>query len=226
MRKSDSGKLKQSGNALIYVIIAIALIGFLTVTLSNQGDQADSQNIDDEIADLLALELIEYSAAVKSIIDQMEITGTSFDQFDFVNPTSANFDVGTFIHKVYHPRGGGLTYKSINNFKEGTFVNAPFGVGTYFQDQTNVEWTPTTANDLIFSIAEIDQTICEKINEKITESTIMPTLRNWTFFEYFTPDPLNEDLTVVECGLCEGYPSLCARDVNGHYVYYNIVISR
>lgn len=223
MRKPDSDNLTQRGNAMIYILIAIALIGFLTVTLNNQNEQADSQNIDDELAELYALELIEYAATAKSVIDQMEITGTNFNDFDFVNPTSATlFNTAPHIHKIFHPQGGGLTYKDTTTFPSGTFLST---AGWQFADTTDIEWTATTANDLIFTALDINQTVCEGINEKITGSSSIPP-STATLADLFTEGTASIDLTAINCAGCENYPSLCLEDSAGDYGFYNIMFNR
>ncbi|MEM6780447.1 MAG: hypothetical protein AAF569_01130 [Pseudomonadota bacterium] len=223
MRKRDSDNLTQRGNAMIYILIAIALIGFLTITLNNQNEQSDSQNIDDEIAELYALELIEYAATAKSVIDQMEITGTSFDEFDFINPTSATpFNTAPHIHKVFHPQGGGFTYKNSNAFPTGTFLST---TGWQFADTTNIEWTPTTADDMILTAIDINQTVCEGINEKITGSITIP-VSTVTLANLFLESTASTDLTATNCASCEGYPSLCLEDSAGDYGFYNIMFNR
>jgi len=51
---------REDGNAMIYVLLAIALFGILTATLSGQNNDADGQDIDDEQIEFYASELLEY----------------------------------------------------------------------------------------------------------------------------------------------------------------------
>ena len=223
MRKQNSEKSTENGNALIYVIIAIALIGFLTVSLSNQANQSDGQNIDDELAELVALELIEYAQTAQQVIEQMEITGTSFTEFDFINPTSATYNTAPHIHKVYHPQGGGFNYKESDSFATGVFLST---TGWNFSNATNVEWTRSGATDLIFTALDINATVCATLNEKITGSTTIPT-NTTTIALLFSEASAATELNTTNCAAgCEGYPSLCIEDSGGDYAYYNILINR
>ena len=87
----------QSGNAMIYVLIALALFGFLTLTLSRSNNQADGQDIDDEQAELYALELMEYAASAQAVVDQMLFSGSEIDDLDFVIPSDPAFNL-SLIH--------------------------------------------------------------------------------------------------------------------------------
>lgn len=223
MRKRDSDKLCQRGNAMIYVLIGIALIGFLTVTLTNQNQQSDSQNLDDELAELTALKFAEYAQTAKGVIDQMEMTGTTFGDFDFINPTSATpFNTAPHIHKIYHPQGGGFNYKDTTSFTSGAFLST---TGWNFTNATNVEWTPSASTDIIFTALDISQSLCQNINKKITGSTSIP-VSTATIATLFSEASASADLTTTNCASCEGYPSLCLEDSAGDYAYYNIIFSR
>lgn len=215
----------ERGNAMIYVLLAIALFGVLTATLSGQNNDADGQDIDDEQIEFYASELLEYSAAAKSVIDQMLITGSTIDDLDFINPTSAAFDTPPHIHKVFHPSGGGLTYIEAPN--ENT-LNVVAGTGGWrWQNLTNVEWTPTASNDIMLSAFQISQAICAKINSKITGNETIPTVSN-QIGRVFSPSVLpNEDLTSSNCSGCDGYPALCVRNSAGNaYNFYTILAAR
>ncbi len=231
MRKPNSENLQskrhQSGNAMIYVLIGIALIGFLTVTMSRQTEQADSQDIDDEIAELYALQLIEYANAAKGVIDQMEMTGTSFNQFVLANPSSTPYNTPPHIHKIYHPQGGGLTYIPEGQ-EELPFVDAGNAFeGWHFTNAINVEWTPSTQNDLLLSAYSVDPTVCAKINEKITGSGTVPQMTSGDLSDFMRNSGTNTDLTAALCPGCEGYPMLCVQTFGGSGMgMYSILLAR
>lgn len=212
----------QAGNALIYVLIALALIGTLTVLITNQGEYADSENLSDEEAELHALDLIQYAAAAQNVIDTMSMTGTGFSEFSFINPTSATaFNTAPHIHKVYHPQGGGLNYEDIDSSVNPLFLS---NTGWQFSTGTNVGWTPSGVDDILFSAVDIAEIVCGKINEKITGTTTIPvaidTLANLLF------EDATVDLDDTACPNCEGYPTLCFEDSAGDFGFYNVVLPR
>ncbi|MEM9469005.1 MAG: hypothetical protein AAF988_02475 [Pseudomonadota bacterium] len=224
-----TNKHPESGNAMIYVLLAIALFGILTATLSSQNEQADGQDLDDELVELYASELIEYSNAAKQVVDQMLITGSTIDDLDFVNPSSSAFDTAPHIHKIHHPQGGGLTYKS------DSYPDAFWGYvgrrGWEHITVTNVEWTESSANDIMLSFMDLNDEICQKINEKITGSSTVPTYTsgytaNALFREVVAVSHL--DLDTAACAGCVGYSSLCVADPSafGQRVFYTILAGR
>ena len=218
--RSQTSQDNERGNAMIYALLAIALFGILTATLSSQNNQADGQDIDDEMVELYANELIEYAAAAKNVVDQMIMTGSTIDDLDFVNPTSAAFDTPPHIHKVFHPQGGGLNYQETFNQTIHTAPNSAW----FIQDLINVEWTPTAQNELILSALRVNQAVCSKINQNIgvVSSPVMLKGLNG----YFQTNGSNVNIDTTECPDCEGYPTLCIESSGGVYGFYSILAAR
>src|SRR5262245_37533833 len=107
---------RERGNALIYVLIAIALFAALSLTLGRQTNTGESSDLGDDKAKLYSPHLISYAASAKSSVDQMMYSGATIDGLDFTLPGSAGFEAGTLNDKtkrVYHPDGGGLTLARI-----------------------------------------------------------------------------------------------------------------
>jgi len=224
--------MQQSGNAMIYVLLAIALLGFLTVTLSRQNDQADGQEISDEFAELYANELMEYAAAAENVVNMMIATGTDVSELDFVIPSDAAFNAGSHIHKVFHPSGGGLNYQTSGN---QAFLNitGPPTQGWYISTRSNVEWTPSTAQDVILTSLYIDLDVCKKINKQITGEEVVyehgaGATSTRILFANFAA---TQDLDTSTCPACEGYPALCIKapgttfDSNGGS-FYSIIAAQ
>jgi len=212
---------KQHGNAMIYVLIAIALFGFLTMTLSRTNNEADGQDIDDEQAALYALELMEYAASAQSVVDMLITSGSEINDLDFVNPTSAGFNTPPHYHKVFHPQGGGLNYKPELN---EAIQNGGASVWA-INSNTHVEWTPSTANDAILTAYFLTRQICEIINEKLTGSSTIPVTAS-PHADYFL-DTGTTDLDATECAACDGQPALCVEnDTNDNYSFYSIIAAQ
>jgi type II secretory pathway pseudopilin PulG len=211
----------ERGNAMVYILIALALFGFLTVTLSRQNQQSDSRNLSKENIDLYVNEIIEYTAAAQQAVDKMLITGTEISELDFIKPGESGFDTPPHIHKVYHARGGGLNYKAKPSSAIQNGAASVWDVNT----NINVEWTPSTQTDPILTAYHIDRRICERMAEKITGATTIPVTNN-THDEYFL-NTGTRDFDVTECSDCDGYPTLCVENPTGdNYSYYYILSAR
>lgn len=209
------------GNAMIYVLIALALFGALTVTLSSQNNQADGEDIDNEVAALYANELLEYVASAQQVVDMMQATGAEVNDLDFVTPSEAGFNTGSNIYKVFHPQGGGLNYYETFNVKIQNDATSVWGIS----NNTNVEWTTTGSDDVILTAYFVKKIVCEIINKKITGSTTIPATSS-PHDDYFLSAG-TEDLTVAECAGCEGYHALCVmNDTSDNYSFYNIIAAQ
>lgn len=216
-----SKKFAETGNAMVYVLIALALFGFLTITLSSQNDQADGQNLDDEQAEIYANELISYAAAAQQSIDMMLATGSEINNLNFVIPSDAAFNTAPHYNKVFHPQGGGLSYQNKFNSDIQNDATSQWGIN----NSTNVGWTPSTANDVIITAYFIRRDVCEVLNEKIIGSSTIPITSSPHDDYFLSTGTINLDAT--ECAACEGYPSLCVEnDTNDNYSFYNIIAAQ
>ena len=222
---------KERGNALIYVLIAIALFAALSFTLGRQTDTSETGDLESQRAELYATQLISYAAQTKSAIDQMLFTAASdINDLDFMDPSDANFDTGTLIHKVYHPQGGGLNPGVIADQAIAQVTNDP-EPGWYMGRFNNIEWTGTasaTTNEVVLIAYQISEQICGVINEKINGSSTIPTMtssiRN-TLIDDALHGGTNVELTTDGgdiCPDCENMGSLCVQE-GGIFGFYTII---
>ncbi len=225
MSKKTQYKTSENGNALIYVLIAIVLFAALGFTLSRQASTTGTDEIDEAKAEILAMELMAYSAQVKSVIDQMMFTGTDIDELDLTLPSGGGFNTAPHIHKVYHPQGGGLTPSTLAE-KAINQVSTPPDAGWYLGRFNNVEWTLTTGTDVILTAHQIKRPICEKINENLTGTGTIPAIPG-NLEDFLVDSATNSDLDIADCPSCEGYSTLCVSNAGATaYSFYSIVAER
>ena len=216
---------EQRGNALIYVLIAIALFAGLGFTLTRQARNTGTTEIDDAKSELYAMQLITYASQTKSVIDQMIFTGSTIDDLDFIEPADAGFNTAPHIHKIYHPQGGGLTPATLPDDVISQITTPP-DAGWYMGRFNNIEWTDTNGTDVILTAYQISRTACETINEKITGTTTIPALTG-DMDDYLLDTATNNDLTAAACAACDGYTSLCvSNSAATAYSYYSVIIDR
>lgn len=213
-----------AGNALIYVLLALALLAGLTMVIS-RGASTGGDDLTAERAELATTRMTAYAGSAKSVIDQMMMSGSNVTNLNFARPNQTSFDTGTNIHKVYHPSGGGLSMSEASSDMFITANDAPLP-GWYFSNEMNVEWTPTTANDIVLVAYRIHRNVCENINKKITGSTAIPALPGGmaSVFLPAADGGGGSDLSAATCADCEGYPSMCvSNNTQDAYSYYNII---
>ena len=210
---------------MIYILIALALFGILTAVLAHQSAQTDSEGLTEEMAQFQSTQVLAFAQGAQSAVNQMLMSGSSPDDLIFDKPNVASYDTPPYIHKVFHPEGGGLVLKEANTELFTGTDNDPVP-GWYMGRFNNVEWTPTGDFDIILTAHQISQVICETINEKITGSRTIPALAAGTLADFLIDDDehggTNDNFEATDCAACDGYANLCisnpAADMFDYYV--------
>lgn len=214
-----------SGNILLYVLLAVALFGALSFSLTKQlGTGGAASSLTEEQAKLKAESLMNYATGAKSVVEQMHTMQNILpDEFDFIKFGDANYDDPPHRAKVYHPVGGGLTdYKPDDDiFAPGTAKRGWVG-----QVGKNVEWSPTLTNDVIFTFLDVDTAVCKSINKRLYKDETIPvtTLVYEKTFIHGGGDDI--DFVKSECAACNNKLAMCVTDANGVNAFYNIVLSK
>lgn len=224
----------ESGNALIYVLIAIVLFAALSMTLGRQTDTNEAGTLSDDRAELYATQLISYASQAKSTVDQMLFMGASIDELDFTMPNAAGFSTGTqadIIKRVFHPEGGGLIIGRIPEDATTSSITDP-EAGWYIGRFNTIDWTASSDEDVILVAYQIREEICAKINEKITGSSSIPIMGD-SIKETMIDDSFytgtNVDLTTDPsgspiCSDCYEIGSLCVQNAAlDAYGFYTVV---
>jgi hypothetical protein len=231
-----ASRTKERGNALIYVLIAIALFAALSFTLGRQMQGSGDSAMTEDRAELYATQIIAYAAQAKSAIDQMKFSGTQIASLNLTRPGAAGFETGSPIHKLYHPQGGGLAPGRLPEGATSQTNNDP-PAGWYLGMFNNVEWSRTGAADVILTAHQIDALICGIINEKITGSRTIPTLSGAEIKEILIDEDeysagTNSDFTTDAsgtpvCAECDKKASLCVRGSGqNNYAFYTVLADR
>lgn len=226
----------ERGNALIYVLVAIALFAALSFVLGRQSDTSEVSSIQEERAEITASQIMSYASQAKQAVDQMLFTGAQISDLDFTLPSDASFNTAPRIYKVFHPDGGGLNRAAIPAAAIGPTTSAPPS-GWYLGSFNNVEWTPTTATDIILVAYNITQVVCERINEKITGTTAIPQMADsiketmiddaTTGYGAGTNLNLTTDAPGDICPDCHNLVSLCVQNQAGDtYGFYSVLLDR
>jgi hypothetical protein len=216
--------LKQNGNALFYVLLGVVLLAALSYTITRQNVSGGAaQQLSDQQAEIYAAQLINHANAVKAAIDQMLATGSTIDDIDFVLPGEAGYDTAPHIHKVFHPSGGGI---GLMTAKEDYFNGQGINRGWNYKNQGNYEASETTANDIIYTFVDINDRICEKINNIITGSTSIPIFATGLTTGFIQDQGSSYGVRASDCPECMNYVSLCVQNVSGTKAFYTIVAAR
>jgi type II secretory pathway pseudopilin PulG len=179
----------QSGNVLIFILIAIGLMGLLTATLTRSSNTTNDTG-EYERNEIVASEILRYAKSVENAVQSLIARGCSENELSFWHDSNgdgvegaaddyynANSPTDHSCH-VFEPEGAGLTHITPNeNWLDTSLSAEPFYNEIVFADTScinDVGGTDTTANcatdgsahntDIIMFVTYIKQSICQSIN--------------------------------------------------------------
>jgi len=111
---------KENGNALWFILIAIFLLGGLTVLLSRTGSNTEETG-STERSTINATEIIKYASGMETAVQRLIVNGCSESQLSFQSSfTGVSYqNLNTPSNnscKLYEVAGGGQTYKAPSTF--------------------------------------------------------------------------------------------------------------
>ena len=218
----------QHGGALFYILIAVALLGALTFTITRQGAQEGGLpgQMTDERARILSGDIMNHVTTMRSALQQM-VTFAVVDlaNVSFVRPSEADFETTPPANgdKLFHPAGGGVP--EFTTGTEAYFDTTTGSTGWVYQAGTNVAWSETGASDLIASFVDLHPLICAAVNQRINGSTDIPSAPGLTWEDIFQNGATDTDFTATACPACEGRISLCINNGTRN-IFYNVIAQR
>lgn len=217
----------QKGNVFVYILIAVGLFAALMFVISKSSTQTDAAGeLSDGESKIVAGEIIAYAASTTNALSQMQQTGATVNMIDFMLPSDIDFNNAPTIYKLFHPDGGGLNYKPLPQ-KASADDKVGLAAGYYVGRFNNIEWTPTTAHDVVFTAYEIKEKVCKELNQKVATTTNIPIVTGDSLENLFVYDDLhsgtNNNFTKANCAACEEISALCVTDGSGKYAFYSIL---
>lgn len=241
------GRKGEHGNALVYVLIIVALFAALNFILARGSDTSETNIIDNQKIDFHATQIMNYAAQMRDSTERMMITGTDIDDITFFQQGDADFDSDvTYPHgdKLYHPQGGGMIPQTFSNeiaAAAGATESSP-DAGWYVGRFNNFGWSYSSAdNDVVLVAYRIPESVCARINEMIAGDDYVPPPQLTTQARTVLIDNTNTtpehvqsnaeghsggtaDLDETSCPDCDGVPALCVQNSAGDvFAYYDII---
>lgn len=186
MRTRYKTRLKQSGNILFLILLAVVLFAALSyaVTSSMRGGGNDSS---DETAELAASQITQYGALVKAAIDRLRLTNNCRDtQISFQrdwnndgvisNNASDAYNSSSPSDKschVFDAAGGAVPYQAASSTMLDPDL-ASTGPASYGHWETfglaqiigiGTDCTSSDCADLILVLRSLKSSVCQKIND-------------------------------------------------------------
>jgi hypothetical protein len=251
---SENKSKTEKGSAIIYIFIAIALFAALAFTVSRSLSGGSSPSKNKELDQLRASEILQFSRNLRTAIQTMKIGGVNDDEISFENPYVAGYTNTLCADdrcKVFHPRGGGLSWQSAaEEALSGTFSSAPTFGEWHFSGANPVLYVGTPKNtacisascaELIAYLPFLKKDVCQQINYMLgmQETELSPPPVDDTDGPDFSaagaaPPKFSDGGTLYGTG-DELDPAELERQLqycyeeepnSGIYVYYQVLLSR
>jgi hypothetical protein len=217
--KTQASRQNQKGNALFLILIAVALFAALSyaVTQSNRG----SGSVEKEQAIILASQVTQFPATVRTGITRMIITGTAATALDFGAPSgdpAEVFDsVGGGVVPIAPPANalvspGSWIYLPASHSTDGWFIQ---DVGTN---------TDTAGREVVALLRNLKRDVCNQINRGLGLGTpaidaTPPTAATAALAQGTTTSTFNSN---------PAEPFACYQETNasGQFSYYHALVEQ
>lgn len=205
----------QSGSALIYIFIGIALFSALIFIISRGSNQNTSQ-LTEQKGKISAVSIIDYSRSLEGAVQKLISNGCSENEISFdVPPYTANPNSNAPSDKhchVFHSNGGKLN------------ANAS-GLSWTFSSNAAFPNQGTSAGELGAYLGGLDTTTCQKINDTLNNgltvsTSFTGTIYSSTFAGTYTLSPVSlTPATNITAGCT-------LNNINGPAVFFKTLLIR
>ena len=214
----------ESGNALWFILLAIALLAALTATISRSTDTAEqSGNVERFRID--ASDIMRNSASLREAVNSLKLQGISENDISFVNTfTSVDYSNGVcFDCMVFSSSGGGASYRKPNTSWLDSTHSGDTRYGEWeFSGTNDVVGVRSTNADLIMYLGYLKENLCTQINTMLgiagipTDAGFDQTAFTGTF------------ANTADIGGMNGAESGCFEDTSGDrdFTYYQVLVKR
>ena len=172
----------QSGNVLFYILIAVVLLAALSYAVSNSG-RGSGAAINEERANLIASEIIEYAGVVANAVSQLRLRGCQDTEINFenliVSGSTNTLAPADNSCDVFHLNGGGVQWKnpdaawldtSVSTSEdeyEQTLYTAKTCIENIGKGYDGCQSEGQSSAELIMAMSYLKKEICISINNKL-----------------------------------------------------------
>jgi len=243
----------QAGNVLWYILLAIFLLGALTMFMSNTGSQSEDTG-SAEKASIHASEILKYAAGIKTAVDLLMAQGCSETQLSFWNDHNKDGTENAsdlFYNSrsptdrtchLFHANGAGISWRKVKPEWLDKSQNAKAGYGDwFFSAQSRIvnigTWCATPAcNEIVILLPYLNKETCKRINQmlNVNPGSHEPPKDDNSAYGYTSPYAFNGTFTGNNVlndttNFLAGKKTGCFEgDLNppGGYHFYHVLLAR
>ena len=238
-------KIKQSGNILLFILIAILLIGLLTISLTRSNNSTNETGSYEQ-QQIVISSFLRYAKTLQNGILQLMAAGCGENEISFENSVvtgyeNTNAPSDNSCH-LFESEGAGLSWQT----PDVKITNLPYAIyGDHSVHGVGTTDKPIVAGnaDLIIVMPNIPASLCDAVNrqtgngitttptdrgDSISDGTERKFIGTFTADDDISGDPGNdicpEDGYTALCGVTTG----CFQEAAGgeYNVFYSVLYPR
>lgn len=236
IERSIQNRKNERGNLLFIVLLAVFLIGLLTVAIQS-GMNSETSDIDDERLAIKAGEVQRFASEVERAVLFLYNQGIGESQIRFAHP-DADDDYGDLnadtdpTNQVFHPDGGAALYRSVPqgiqlNTSNWEFFGRTHAPGAGLESRA----------DLMIVLPNVSQGFCDAINRLNGQTDNQPLDPGGSTGCVFsgTSDRFDDTTQFITTGINEmnetsftRIPALqaCVQCSSGENHFYHVLLAR
>ncbi len=223
---------QESGNALWFILLAIALLAALAVTISRSSDTTE-QSGDIERMRIQASDIMRTALGIEKAIDQMRMRSVGERDISFENSfvsgyTNPRCPTAGMDCRIFDVGGGGITYKNppgrtTTNNSDWLFTgaNSVQDVGT-----NGTGTTSNTDNEILIILPNVTQALCGRMNTELGISGIPQNTGNVDITTLYTGGFIDGQIIDQPAGKRSGCFEGSGIPPVGSYHFYHTLIVR
>ncbi len=160
----------QSGNAIWFILLAVALLGFLTSVIS-RGTSSVDQTGDFERARIQSAQIIRYAKSIETALQNLRLNNgcseneISFENNDVTGYINANAPTDESCH-IFETNGGAITWQTYAISDKEWIITKSARI---------YEAVTSSNDDILIILRDVPESICAQINRELHNWTSIPT---------------------------------------------------
>ncbi len=232
----------QFGNALWFILIAIVLLGLLTISLSRTSNNNETGNF--EQRQIAVTEILRYAKSIENAVQSLLVRGCSENDISFENNVvagyiNANSPADNSCH-IFEPEGAGMTYLTPKlEWLDSNTSDTSHGQ-YYMPNALSITGIETSAEDLVLILPLVNENICSALNNTFGIAVIPVEAGVIDNSEYTNRQykgqfsgaySFGDDAALANNALIDGESSLCIQSQNAEpvastYHFYHVLYAR
>ena len=220
----------ESGNAIVYIFIAIALLAALSFAVS-QSSRSAGKGLSEDRAQLAASEIISYGDTIAKSVGQLRLRSVKDTELSFAHP-DADPGYGTYDDapraEIFNPQGGGVLYRTPPTLAVTNPAASYVFTGQNAVEHIGLDCATADCNELIMIIRYIKPEVCQLINHTLgyaEKSDPLPTDSDTTLTVFDGTYAIGNIIS-DESSFLSGKTAGCYIDSgSGDNMYYQVLVA-